>query len=430
MVEAPVVLLEIGGERYPVDLTTNLASFVFEEDEDKLDLFEITLLDPDISLIDHPKLLTGTEIRVRFGYADQLSPTHVGIVKEILPDFPEAGMPSVTIKAHDKGSLLVQEQVQRVWGGTSAGILASDVALQIAQEHGLTPVVTPTIDRLTHVHQARLSDAQFLRKLARQARASDGHGTTGYVFYVEANELHFHPPGLATPPVMVLEYFTAARGVLRAFRPEIKTHGDAQSGASATAAGVSDTHKAAVTTRADNVSTPDRHVLGPKTVTGNEDAPQGKIIIDADTGRRIAPPTPTHRLGGQRAGVITPVAGAQTRQAAEQSFAHGEFRQVTGVAVTIGLPNLRAKANVEFRGLGSRLSGIYHVKTVRHRIDAVSGYSCESSVERNALGRSQRTPATTGKRTTTTTTPTARSKPSRTVVEITADTGRTTRRLQ
>lgn len=89
---------------------------------------------------------------------------------------------------------------------------------------------------------------------------------------------------------------------------------------------------------------------------------------------------------GQRAGRITPtVGGSSSRPAAEKSFVQGELGQVTAEAVTIGLPTLGAKTNVEIRGVGRKFSGLYHVESVRHRIDG-SGYSCELTLRRNALG--------------------------------------------
>lgn len=90
--------------------------------------------------------------------------------------------------------------------------------------------------------------------------------------------------------------------------------------------------------------------------------------------------------GGQRAGKITPSAGTAKKQpAAEQAFVHGELGHVTAEATTIGLPSLRAKQNIEMRGVGRKFSGVYYVEAVRHRING-GGYSCELTLRRNALG--------------------------------------------
>lgn len=91
--------------------------------------------------------------------------------------------------------------------------------------------------------------------------------------------------------------------------------------------------------------------------------------------------------GGQRAGKITPTAGtAKTKPTAEHAFVTGELGHVTAEATTIGLPSLRAKRNLEVRGVGRKFSGVYYVEAVRHRIDS-GGYSCEVTLRRNALGK-------------------------------------------
>jgi phage protein D len=283
--QTPVLMVTINGHRLSRDLTDRLITFTYEDHEKALDLLELTIGDPYLQFVDDPLLQEGHEIRVRFGYADQLSPTKVGVITEIAYDFPESGVPTITIKAFDKGCKLAAEQVQRVWS-QAGGIRASDVATQIATEHGLTPVVTPSIDRVPRLHQSKQSDAQFLRQLAKTARAAEGKGTTGYVFYVDGDELHFHPRGLEQPPVLALEYFSSRDGVLRSFRPQTQTQGDATSGRSTKAVGVDPTTKAAVVTEADNASTPDRPVLGKKSAltTGT---PAGPRVIDANTGKRV-----------------------------------------------------------------------------------------------------------------------------------------------
>ncbi len=93
------------------------------------------------------------------------------------------------------------------------------------------------------------------------------------------------------------------------------------------------------------------------------------------------------KAGGQRAGNITSTAGAgKTQPAAESKFVTGELNHVTAEATTIGLPTLRAKQNIELRGVGRKFSGIYYVEAVRHHIDS-GGYSCELTLRRNALGK-------------------------------------------
>ena len=138
--------------------------------------------------------------------------------------------------------------------------------------------------------------------------------------------------------------------------------------------------------------------------------------------------------GGQRAGKITPATGtAKPQSAAEHAFVTGELGHVTAEATTIGLSSMRAKQNIEMRGVGRKFSGVYYVEAVRHRIDG-SGYSCELTLRRNALGKGAGHTATNtlGKRNTqhaskaasTSASPPARTAPA---ITIDANTGRRVR---
>ena len=62
-----------------------------------------------------------------------------------------------------------------------------------------------------------------------------------------------------------------------------------------------------------------------------------------------------------------------------------EQQQVTATAVCVGIPWLKAKGNIALAGLGTKFSGVYHVKKVRHEFGD-GGYACELDLERNALG--------------------------------------------
>ncbi len=61
------------------------------------------------------------------------------------------------------------------------------------------------------------------------------------------------------------------------------------------------------------------------------------------------------------------------------------MRQVEATAVTIGIPTLVAKQNIEVRGVGRKFSGTYYCTSVRHIFQ--DGYSCELKLKRNALGK-------------------------------------------
>lgn len=373
----PTFLLEIEGHRLSKDITHEITSFVFEDNEDEMDLLEISITDRYLQFVDDPLFQEGNEIIARFGYAGDLSRRKVAVIKEIDYDFPDGGEPNIQIKAYDKGHKLAGRQIQRVWQKPAPGILYSEIVERIAKEHGLTPVVTKTVGRHLRVVQGSKSDAQFLRELAERSRDQNGKGVTGYVFYIQDNDLHFHPRSLQSRPALILEYFTDREGVLRSFKPSTQSQSVKGAGTETKAVGVDPRKKRPVEHRANNETTPERTSLGKNT-----------YLVDGNTGEG--------RFRGQESGKIVQSfersegfheeprqEPAQDRS--ESQFKAAEMRQVEATAVTIGIPTLVAKQSIEVRGVGRKFSGVYYCTSVRHIFQ--DGYSCELKLKRNALGK-------------------------------------------
>lgn len=221
----PTFVIQIEGQTLSADITQEITSFVFEDNEEELDVLELAVTDRNLQFVDDPLFQEGNEIVARFGYVGNLSPRKKAVIKDIDYDFPEDGDPTIHIKAYDKGFKLAGKENQRVWQKPAPGILYSEIAEEIAGTNGLSPVVTPTKARHLRVTQSNVSDAQFLKELAGKARDKDGDGVTGYVFYIQDDKLHFHPRDLDKKPAAILEYFTDRKGVLRSFRPSTQSQG-------------------------------------------------------------------------------------------------------------------------------------------------------------------------------------------------------------
>jgi phage protein D len=273
----PTFVIEIEGRRLSKDITTEITSFVFEDNEEELDVMEISVTDRNLQFVDDPLFQEGNEIVARFGYVDNLSPKKVAVIKEIDYDFPDSGDPTIQLKAYDKGHKLTGRQIQRVWQRSDPGILYSEIAEQIAGEHGLTPVVTKTVGRHLRVAQGNKSDAQFLKELAGKSRDRDGKGVTGYVFYVDGDELHFHPRALSARPALILEYFTDREGVLRSFKPSTQSQSVKGAGTETKAVGVDPRKKKHIEHAANNATTPERASLGKKTYLVDGNTGEGKF---------------------------------------------------------------------------------------------------------------------------------------------------------
>jgi len=373
----PVFVIEIEGKKLSKDITHEITSFVFDDNEEELDVMELTITDRYLQFVDDPLFQEGNEIVARFGYVDNLSAKKVAVIKEIDYDFPDGGDPTIQLKAYDKGHKLTGKQIQRVWQKPAPGILYSEIAEQIAKEHGLTPVVTKTVGRHLRVAQGNKSDAQFLKELAGKSRDRDGKGVTGYVFYIQDDELHFHPRALHARPALILEYFTDREGVLRSFKPSTQSQSVKGAGTETKATGVDPRRKAHVEHKANNATTPDRTSLGKKTYLIDGSSGEGKFRKQ-ESGKIV-------QSFDRSEGFHEKPHQEPVQDKAESHFKNAEMKQVEATATTIGIPTLVAKQNLEVRGVGTKFSGAYYCTSVRHIFQ--EGYSCELKLKKNALGK-------------------------------------------
>ena len=374
----PTFLIQIEGQTLSKDITQEITSFSFMDNEEELDVLELSVTNRNLQFVDDPLFQEGNEIIARFGYVGDLSPRKKAVIKDIDYDFPENGEPTIRIKAYDKGFKLAGKENQKVWQKTAPGILYSEIAEEIASANGLTPVVAPTKGIHLRVSQSNISDAQFLKELAIKARDRDGQGVTGYVFYIQDDELHFHPRKLDQTPFLTLEYFTDTKGVLRSFQPSTQSQGAKGAGVETKAVGVDPRKKEIIEHKANNESTSERTSLGKQT-----------YLVDGNTGEGSF----KEHESGQIEPSFERTEGfhEEPRQEPAQDLAEGKFQeaelaQVEAVAMTIGIPSLRAKQNIEVKGVGRKFSGIYYCHSVRHSF-GTSGYGCELRLKKNALGK-------------------------------------------
>lgn len=374
----PTFLIQIEGQQLSLDITQEITSFVFEDNEEELDVMELAVANRGLLFTDDPLFQEGNEIVARFGYVGNLSPVKKAVIKEIDYDFPEDGVATIRLKAYDKGFKLSGVENQKVWQKSAPGILYSEIAEEIAKANGLTPVVKPTVGYHLRVVQSNISDAQFLKELAEKARDQEGDGVAGYMFYVQDDELHFHPRLVDQPPVLTLEYFTDPSGILRSFKPSTQAQWGKGAGIETKAVGVDPRKKEAYQEVANNDTTTDRTSLGKRTYLVNGNTGEGQFKEQA-TGRVV--PSFERSEGFHEEPKQEPA-----KDAADSKFKNAELQQVEATAVTLGIPTLRAKQNIEIIGVGKKFSGVYYCRSLRHSFGG-DGYSCELTLRKNALGR-------------------------------------------
>ena len=166
--------------------------------------------------------------------------------------------------------------------------------------------------------------------------------------------------------------------MLRSFRPATQSQGAKGAGVETKTVGVDPRKKDVVEHKANNATTPERTALGKQTYLVDGNTGEGSFK-EQETGQVV--PSFDRSEGFHEEPRQEPA-----QDAAEGKFREAELRQVEAEAVTIGIPQLRAKKNIEIKGVGRKFSGIYYCHSVRHSIGGAA-MLCELKLKKNALGK-------------------------------------------
>jgi phage protein D len=329
-----------GTER--VDLSERILSFVFEDSEKKADKLVLSVDNWDLSSFDDPVWKKGNLLEVSWGYPGDMAPARECVIQKV------TGFQQLAVEAHAKSVLM--NKVARC--RTFENVRRSDVVRQIARENGYGEALQDIEDTehvLPLVTQARMTDAQLLRRLADRE---------GFEFYVDFDGLHFHQRRLGQKPVRALRWYTAPEvGEVLSLNIENDVTGK----------------PGAVSVRGrDPVAKKDIDARGSNAETQRDSLAPVIELVDPETGatrlerRNIA--ENIHSTAEHSADTAKREADARYRRA--------QHLTVELSATVLGDPSLLAKTVVELQGISQRLSGKYYVKEAKHKIDG-SGYTVE-----------------------------------------------------
>jgi phage protein D len=346
------------------DITALITSFKYEDFERRADKLTLSVVNSDLAFFDDPAFRRGMMLEATWGYPGNMAPARQCIVQRI------TGGRVLQVEALARSVLMNLRTRVR----TFTNMTRADVASQIASENGYgleLQVIEDTEIRYPTITQARLTDAQFLMRLARME---------GFEFFVDVDGFHWHRRNVAASPVRTFRYFTSEVGEILDF--SIENDVTARPGR-VRARGRNLTERTDIDEQADDQSDADRTVLA----TTRE-------VIDFEQGTTTTV-TQTERNVGSEEVRTTSAPDAQTAR----REAVGRFRRVQQTAVKmtlqlVGDPSLLAKTVVAVEGLGQRLSGRYYVQQVTHEItgayrmsakvvsDGAGGHSTESRAAR------------------------------------------------
>lgn len=325
-----------------VDLSERVVSFAYEDSERKADKLVLSVDNWDLSNFDDPVWKKGNILEVSWGYPGDMAPARECVIQKV------TGFQQLSVEAHAKSVLMNKLARCR----TFENVRRSDVAKQIAQENGYGDALQDIEDTehvLPLVTQARMTDAQLLRRLADRE---------GFEFYVDFDGLHFHQRRLGQKPIRALRWFTAPE-LGEVLSIHVENDVTAKPGA-VNVRGRDPLAKTDIDQHGTNADT-QRDSLAP--VIELVDPETGATRLERRNVSEAVHPTAEHSDG-------------TAKREADARYRRAQHSTVALKATVLGDPSLLAKTVVELQGISQRLSGKYYVKEAKHKIDG-SGYTVE-----------------------------------------------------
>jgi uncharacterized protein len=201
MIQADVYVpdfeLTLGGRPLPAELRAGVMSVRFDEALEGASRVEVQLANPGLRLLDRADLELDAPLRLALGYRPaNIRHVFAGEITGLEPDLPAAGMPTLTVTAHDATRRLSAGRKQRAFPYyvTDAGIAAI-----VAFENGLVPrsdLATVAVGGLGIFteqprYQHKQSDYELLREIAAEY---------GFDLWVDGEFLNFRLPLRELPP--------------------------------------------------------------------------------------------------------------------------------------------------------------------------------------------------------------------------------------
>lgn len=383
-IEIDLALVKSRGTVDPED-KIRVLSFEYTDSERKADSLKLTVDNYNLRNFDDPVWKTGNFLHVTWGYPGRMAPTRKLVINKV------TGFQTLTIEARALSLLMNRETKNRIF----TNMTRSQVVQQVARENGWTAVdIEDTEVVFPSISQARLTDAQFVQRLAR---------AEGYLFFVDFDGFHYHRRRTGNRPNRVYRWFSDRFGEIINITIDndltAKPGGVAVRGRDSTNG--QDVAEKAETSHGMNMISELWNPINLTTMmvydspkyaseveysshivdqTGEGAAAQPQSVDPSTTVNTtdlttFQPPVSSQQLPcqAQTRPTSTPSSAAARRQA------RGAQQRAQDVAIkmkleAVGDPQQYAKTIFQLEGVGRRLGVKYYVREVVHKIDS-SGYT-------------------------------------------------------
>jgi uncharacterized protein len=158
-----------------------IVSIVIDLEVDKLDMCTVTFDDNANEVLKGARHKIGDSMQVDLGYADGVKTLFLGEAVALEPRWGEGAIPVLTVRGMDRLHRFKRGTQIRFWEDKKD----SDIVTEIADDLGLQTNIDATSEEHKYTLQNNLSDAEFLKYLARRNH---------YELFVLDQELNFKKP--------------------------------------------------------------------------------------------------------------------------------------------------------------------------------------------------------------------------------------------
>jgi phage protein D len=372
---APEYRLRINGENIPPALRASVTRVTYQDGIEGADRVEISLANEGLQWLDHPLLQTDNGVSLAIGYApDPPEEVFVGEITGVTAAFPNGGMPTLTVTAHDFLQRLTKGSKDRAFALSLPCIGKFPlpdplVASLVGFTNLLIPVVDPAgaalsfltllvsyaIDPLQAKNAIRFqqgqSDFDFLSGLAKE---------NGWEMYIDHT---MEPRGYVLKFQFLVQDYAPSVTLkwgesLSEFTPRVSTVGQV----------------AGISTRIWIASIKLEIVI---VLSWDFDRAAFDLMVYPGLGS-------LDELLGDRAQSVLKIDAIGPATAPKKILSELLPRlnnRLTGSGSTIGDPRIRASKVINFEGLGEQFSGLYRVTSATHTIDS-GGYRTQFDVRK------------------------------------------------
>ncbi|TLS53974.1 phage late control D family protein [Paenibacillus antri] len=287
------------------------------------------------------KYALGSTIEVELGYKDQLTTVFSGYITAVNYSLPREGTPVVVVTGMDSSIKLMRGQKIETWQDKKV----SDIAKQIASEHGLSSEVDDTGTKIPLLARGQQSDFQFLQNMAI---------ALNYEFFIVGKKLYFRKRFANKSPVITLTYMKN----LNEFSLEHNL--------------------------SEQVSKVEVHAWN---VKEQKELKGTATEIDKSNGNTKTGINLLQTMGGSNfiEHIYANVSSQEEANTLAKAILNGRaLKLVTGEGEVVGLPELRAGLFIKIEGIGQKLDAAYYVSRATHILDG-SGYVTQFQVQGNVV---------------------------------------------